>query len=66
MDKIVILQCSDDLAKLLNDLRDAQKSYYALPHGTLIKTRAMQESKRLEAELDKFLKERNNPQQSLF
>ena len=57
---------SDDLAKLLNDLRTAQKAFFTLPQGTLDKTRALQESKRLEGELDKFLKERNNPQQSLF
>jgi hypothetical protein len=66
MNETVVLQCSDDLAKLLNDLRTAQKSYFTLPQGTLDKTRALQESKRLEGELDKFLKDRKNPQQSLF
>jgi uncharacterized protein YhaN len=60
------LQCSDDLAKLLNDLRTAQKAYFTLPQGTLDKTRALQESKRLEAELDRFLNDKNNPQKSLF
>lgn len=60
------LQCSDDLAAMLKDLRAAQKSYFTLPQGTLDKTRALQESKRLEALLDKFLEDRANPQQSLF
>lgn len=66
MNESTTLQCSDDLAKLLSGLRAAQKAFFTLPQGTLDKTRALQESKRLEAILDKFLEDRSNPQQSLF
>lgn len=51
-------KCSDDLATLLTNLRAEQKGYFAAKFGTEVKINHLKESKRLEKELDQFLKAR--------
>lgn len=51
-------ECSDDLATLLENLRAEQKGFFAAKYGTLAKQNHLYESKRLEKELDDFLKSR--------
>jgi len=50
--------CSSALAALLEDLRRNQKAFFGSKPGSEEKATALQESKRLEKELDKFLQER--------
>lgn len=52
------LHCSDALADLLTNLRAEQKGFFAAQPGTLTRQQHLQESKRLEKELDQFLKAR--------
>ena len=51
-------ECSDDLADLLTNLRAEQKGFFASKPGTLQRQNHLVESKRLEKELDQFLKQR--------
>ncbi|MCA0235451.1 MAG: hypothetical protein LCH81_03625 [Bacteroidetes bacterium] len=60
-DKTDTLQCSDALAQLLTDLRTNQKAFFKSPPGSAIRAQALENSKRLEKELDEFLKGRNQP-----
>ena len=50
--------CSDDLAALLENLRANQSLFFRTKNGTIDHANAFQESKRLEKELDQFLKAR--------
>lgn len=61
-------ECNDKLAELLNLLRKSQRTFFASPIGSNAKFLALAESKRLEKELDNFLKERSqpSPQPNLF
>lgn len=52
-------ECSDELATLLENLRNAQKGFFAAKQGTLQRQNHLKESKRLEKELDAFLLHRN-------
>jgi hypothetical protein len=54
-------RCSDELAILLNLLRAAQKDFFKSKPGTLLRATALEQSKALEKELDKFLEERAQP-----
>ena len=57
--------CSDLLANLLENLRHYQKKFFASSPGTLERQTALQESKRLERELDQFLKKRKEEKERL-
>lgn len=51
-------ECNDELATLLETLRAEQKGFFAAKPGTLQRQNHLIESKRLEKELDQFLKNR--------
>ncbi len=51
-------ECNDFLANLLENLRHYQKQFFSAKPGTLERQTALIESKRLEKELDAFLKAR--------
>ena len=51
-------ECNNDLANLLETLRTEQKGFFAAKQGTLQRQNHLQESKRLEKELDAFLQQR--------
>ena len=55
------LECSDAMADLLETLRRNQRAFFASQVGSLARSTALQESKRLEKEIDKFLQERKAP-----
>lgn len=50
-----LLECSDELATLLENLRAEQKGFFASKAGTLTRQQHLENSKRLEKELDAFL-----------
>ncbi len=58
-------ECSDLLANLLENLRYYQKKFFASQPGTLERQTALQESKRLEKELDNFLQRRKEEKERL-
>lgn len=51
-------ECTDDLATLLENLRYYQTRFFKSQPGTHERQTALQESKRLERELDAFLQRR--------
>lgn len=53
--------CTPDLLDLLRNLRTAQKKFFASKAGSFEKATALQESKRLEKELDLFLEAKSTP-----
>lgn len=60
-------ECSDDLFALLKALRKEQNAFFKAPHGTFERTKALENSRHHERELDKFLKSREGPfQTTLF
>jgi hypothetical protein len=68
-DKVTTVEychCNEPMAKLLTDLRHAQREFYASPQGSFQRTEWLRESKRLEKLLDHFLAERSSTQQKLF
>ena len=60
--------CSDELAELLYTLRHQQREFFKSNPGSLDRIAALERSKKLEKELDNFLKERAapKPQPKLF
>lgn len=52
------VHCSDAMATLLEDLRRNQRAFFGSKTGSAEKAAALQESKRLERELDQFLASR--------
>lgn len=54
----MIYECSDALATLLEDLRRNQRAFFKSKTGSAEKAVALQESKRLEKQLDQFLEAR--------
>lgn len=63
-------ECSDDLAYMLEALRENQKAFFAAKPGTIDRQAALQNSKYYEKELDAFLqrraKEKADTQTKLF
>lgn len=48
-------ECSDDFAEMLEQMRAEQKGFFASKPGTLTRQQYLENSKRLEKELDAFL-----------
>lgn len=65
-DTVEYCHCNDALAKLLTDLRIAQRGFFASEPGSSLRIEFLNESKRLEKMLDHFLTERSSKQQKLF
>lgn len=58
--------CNDAMAKLLTELRDSQRAFFASEPGSFQRREFLTESKRLEKLLDHFLSERASAQTKLF
>lgn len=57
---------NDEFVKLVADLRKAQKGFFRSNPGTPDRARWLEESKRLERQVDDAIKEISNKQRGLF